>query len=162
MANGSGEITVRRMVDDDLMRVKQIDMQLFGEQRVSTWPFSFATYWDIYGPGVIFVAELDGEVVGFLAGNISDQERDQSILDLMHTIARSSRYPRVGWVDMIGILPDAQGKHVGQALVDAFQKECKNHGAPMRAVVKEADYRLTGFLERVGFKKWETATYEKE
>ncbi len=162
MANGNGDVKTRKMTDDDLMKVNQIDRLLFGEERVSTWPFSFETYWEIYGPGVIFVAELGGEVVGFIAGNISEQERNQSILDLMHTIARSSRYPKVGWIDMIGILPGFQGKHVGQALVNAFQEECKNHGAPMRAVIKEGDNRLTGFLERMGFKKWETATYEKE
>jgi len=162
MANGSGEVTVRRMVDDDLMAVKQIDRLLFGEQRVSTWPFSFETYWDIYGPGVIFVAEIDSKIVGFLAGNISEQERDQSIIELMHTVARSARYPKVGWIDMVGILPESQGKHVGQALIEAFHQECKSLGAPMRAIVKEVDARLVGFLEKVGFKKWETATYEKE
>ncbi|MFC1991800.1 GNAT family N-acetyltransferase [Chloroflexota bacterium] len=162
MANGNGDVKTRRMTDDDLMKVKQIDRILFGEQRVSTWPFSFETYWEIYGPGVIFVAELDGEVVGFIAGNISEQQRDQSILDLMHTIARSSRYPKVGWIDMVGILPEAQGKNVGRSLVNAFQEECKHHNAPMRAIVKEGDDRLTGFLERLDFKKWETVTYEKE
>ncbi|MEE8413735.1 MAG: GNAT family N-acetyltransferase [Dehalococcoidales bacterium] len=162
MANSNGDVKTRRMVDDDLMKVKQIDRLLFGEERVTTWPFSFETYWEIYGPGVIFVAELAGEVVGFIAGNISEQARDQSILDLMHTIARSARYPKIGWIDMIGILPGSQGKHVGQALVNAFQVECQQHGAPMRAIIKEGDARLTGFLERMGFKKWETVTYEKE
>jgi len=162
MAESSGAVKVRRMVDADLMKVKQIDSLIFGEERVSTWPFSFETYWEIYGPGVIYVAEIDGEVVGFIAGNIKEQEREGSILDLMYTIARTSRYPKVGWVDMIGILPESQGKHVGQALIDAFYDECKRLGATMRAIVKEGDDRLTGFLQRVGFKKWETTTYEKE
>ena len=68
MANAP--VKVRRMTHDDLMKVNQIDRQLFGEQRVPTWPFSFETYWNIYGPGVSFVAEVNGEVVGFLAGTI--------------------------------------------------------------------------------------------
>ncbi len=162
MTESSAKVKVRRMVDDDLMKVNQIDRLLFGEDRVSTWQFSFEAYWNIYGPGVNFVAELDGEVVGFLAGNIAEQERTHSLLDLMHTVGRSSRYPKIGWIDMVGILPGSQGKHVGRALVEAFQGECRNNGAPMRAIVKDEDKRLTGFLESLGFKKWTTATYEKE
>ncbi len=161
MTESSGKVKIRRMVDDDLMIVNQIDRLLFGEDRVSTWQFSFEAYWNIYGPGLNFVAEVDGEVVGFLAGNIAEQERTQSVLDLMHTIDRSSRYPKVGWIDMVGVLPGSQGKHIGQALVEAFQVECKSSGAPMRSIVKEGDERLTGFLKSLGFKKWETTTYEK-
>ncbi len=162
MTENSRKVNVRRMTDDDLMKVNQIDRLLFGDDRVSTWQFSFDSYWNIYGPGVNFVAEVDGEVIGFLAGNIAEQERTHSILDLMHTVDRSSRFPKIGWIDMVGILPSYQGMHVGQALVEAFHQECKQNGAPMRAIVKEEDKRLNGFLESVGFKKWTTATYEKE
>ncbi|MFC2014524.1 GNAT family N-acetyltransferase [Chloroflexota bacterium] len=162
MANGDGDTKIRRMTDNDLIKVKQIDRMLFGDERVSTWPFSFETYWEIYGPGVILVAEINNEVVGFVAGNITEQDRDQSILDLMYTIGRSSRYPKVGWVDMVGILPGYQGKNIGRSLINAFHDECKQHGAPMRAIVKDGDTRLTSFLTKLGFKKWETVTYEKE
>lgn len=162
MAKNRGEVKIRRMTRDDLMRVNQIDRLLSGNFRVPTWPFSFETYWDIYGQGASFVAEVDGQVVGFIAGNISTLERSNSILDLMHTRAHSSRYPKAGWIDMLGVHPDFQKKHVGQALVNAFYEECKNNGAPMRAIVKEGDDRLTAFLVRLGFKKWELMTYEKE
>ena len=162
MARSSSKVTVRRMTHDDLMKVNQIDRLLFDEQRVPTWPFSFETYWNMYGPGVNFVAELDGEIVGFLAGTITNQERSHSIVDMMHSINRTSRYPKIGWIDMIGILPDFQNKSVGRALVTAFIDECKHSDAAVRAHVKESDERLTRFLERMGFKKWETATYEKD
>lgn len=162
MANNSGEVQVRRMTHDDLIKVNQIDRLLFGDQRVPTWPFSFETYWNMYGPGVSFVAEVDGKIVGFLAGTITLQERSNSIIDMMHSVARSSRYPKIGWIDMIGILPDFQNKQVGRSLVNGFFEECKRSGASVRAHVKEGDTRLTSFLERMGFRKWETATYEKE
>lgn len=164
MAKNNSEVKVRRMAHDDLMQVNQIDRQLFGEQRVPSWPFPFDTYWNIYGPGVSFVAEINGELVGFLAGTIVQQERSQSIIDMMHSKDRTSRYPKVGYIDMIGIRPEFQNKHpsVGRALVNAFLEECKRNGAPTRATVKESDTRLTSFLERLGFKKFESVTYEKE
>lgn len=162
MAKSTGKVTIRKMTQNDLTRVNQIDRQLSGDFRVPTWPFAFETYWNIYGPGASFVAEVDGQVVGFLAGNIATLERAASVLDLMYTRARSSRFPKAGWIDMLGILPDFQRHHLGQALIEAFHQECKAIGAPMRVVVKENDDRLTKFLERMGFNKWETVTYEKE
>ncbi|MBI2979598.1 MAG: GNAT family N-acetyltransferase [Chloroflexi bacterium] len=162
MANDKREAKVRKMIDDDLERVNEIDDLLFGEKRVRTWPFSFKTYWDIYGPGVNFVAEVGGKVVGFLAGNILAQERSQSILDLMHTIGRTSRYPKIGWIDMMGILPEFQNRQIGRLLVDAFQKECQRHGAPMRAIIRGDDAGLANFLVKSGFRKWETTVYEKD
>ncbi|MEK7353644.1 MAG: GNAT family N-acetyltransferase [Chloroflexota bacterium] len=162
MARNNSAVKVRRMTHDDQMKVNQIDRLLFGEQRVPTWPFSFETYWNIYGPGVSFVAEVGGQVVGFLAGTIVQQERSHSIIDLMHSATRSSRYPRIGYIDMIGILPENQGKNVGRALIDAFYDECRLNGATVRAHVKESDETLTRFLTRMGFKKWGTVTYEKD
>lgn len=162
MARNTSEVKVRRMTPEDLTKVNQIDNLLFGDKRVPSWPFSFETYWNIYGPGVNFVAEVNGQIVGFLAGTIATQERSHSILDLMHSKSRTSRYPKIGWVDMIGILPEFQNKRVGRALVDAFYEECKRNGAAVRATVKESDTRLTSFLERMGFRRWESVTYEKE
>lgn len=162
MAKEKSKVTVRRMTNDDLTRVNQIDRQLTGEQRAPTWPFSFETYWSVYGPGLNFVAEVDGQVVGFLAGGISVAERSLSILDLMRARVRSLRYPKAGWIDMVGILPEFQGKQVGRALIDAFHQECKSNGAPMRAIVKDQDSIFSGFLEKLGFKRWETTIYEKD
>jgi ribosomal protein S18 acetylase RimI-like enzyme len=143
--------------------VNQIDRQLFGEERVPTWPFSFDTYWNIYGPGISFVAEVNGQTVGFLAGTIVQQERTQSIIEMMHDSgSRTNRHPKIGYIDMIGIKPEFQNKNVGRALVNAFIAESKANGAPVRAHVKESDDRLTKFLVKMGFKKEETATYELE
>ncbi len=162
MAKDNSAVTVRRMTHDDQTRVNQIDRQLFGEHRVPTWPFSFETYWNIYGPGISFVAEINGEVVGFLAGTIVQQERSQSIIDMMHSATRSSRYPKIGYIDMIGISTEFQNKNVGRVLVNAFTEECKHNNAAVRAHIKESDERLSKFLTKMGFKKWETATFEKD
>ena len=162
MVRNTSSVKVRRMTHDDLNEVNQIDRQLFGENRVPTWPFSFDTYWNIYGPGVSFVAEINGQIVGFLAGTIVSQERSQSVIDMMHSAQRASRYPKIGYIDMIGISKQFQGKDVGRALVNAFHEESKRSGAITRAHIKESDETLSRFLSKMGFKKWETVTYEKD
>ena len=162
MAHSNGEVNTRKMVDADLTRVNEIDKLLFDEERVPTWPFSFEEYWGIHGPGISFVAEVEGKVVGFLAGNIVQEDHSQSILNLRRAVDDFSRVEQVGWIDMIGILPEFQNRRVGRALVEAFQEECKHNNAPIRGIVKEGDERLQKFLERLGFKKWEMTTYEKD
>lgn len=162
MAKNTGEIKIRRVTPDDLPKVNDVDCAIIGDARVPTWPFSFQNYWNIFGPGVSFLAEIDGKVVGFLAGNIVPEERSNSIVDLIRTTHRPSRYPKVGWIDMIGVLPEYQKRHIGQALVEAFHQECKLNGASMRAIVIEGDKRITAFLLRLGFKKSEMTTLEKE
>ena len=161
MAKNTDAVKVRRMTLDDLRKVNRIDQLLFGEQRVPTWPFSFDTYWKMYGAGVSFVAEAGDQMVGFLAGTIVQQERSQSLIDMMHSETRSARYPKIGYIDMIGILPEFQGKSVGRALIEAFYEECKLEGAPVRTIVKESDQTLTKFLTKLGFKRRETTTFDK-
>ena len=162
MAHNNGEIKVRRMVDADLPRVNEIDRLLFGEKRVPTWPFSFENYWRIHGPRISFVAELDGEVVGFLAGSIVQEERSQSIFNLRYGIQDFSRGRQVGWIDMIGIHPEYQNRKIGRALVDAFHEECKRNNAVTRGIANEGDERLQNFLSALGFRRWEIVTYEKD
>lgn len=162
MAADKGEVKIRRMVDTDLPRVNEIDELLFGEERVPTWPFSFQAYWDVHGPGICFVAELNGEIVGFLAGNILKEARSYSIFSLRHDIGHSDKDRQVGWIDMIGILPEHQGKAVGRKLVEAFQEECKRNNAPMRGIVMDTDEKLNKFLAALDFKKWDMVIYEKD
>ncbi|GAI75375.1 unnamed protein product [marine sediment metagenome] len=79
MAQNKGDIKIRRMVENDLPRVNEIDRSLFSKGRVTTWPFSFENYWEVYHPKLRFVAELKGEVVGFLVGVIGKEERSRSM-----------------------------------------------------------------------------------
>jgi len=47
--------------------VSDVDRSIYGKGRVTTWPYSFDAYWRIYGPSIVYVAELNGKVSGFLA-----------------------------------------------------------------------------------------------
>jgi ribosomal protein S18 acetylase RimI-like enzyme len=162
MAVKKGDIKVRRMVDADMPQVNAIDRLLFGKERVPTWPFSFESYWALYHPELSFVAEVGGRVVGFIAGNLVEEEHSQSILSLRRTIDRPSRHRKVGWVDMIGIDPSYQHMGIGRGLVEAFDEECKRSDAVMRGIAREGDERLRNFLASIGFKRSDLVVYERD
>ncbi|MBI2852577.1 MAG: GNAT family N-acetyltransferase [Chloroflexi bacterium] len=162
MVRRSGEVKVRKMEEADLPRVNYIDGLLFGENRVTTWPFSFGVYWAVHNPKLSFVAEADGQVVGFVVGNISQEEHSQSIIRLMQTADMPISRKKTGWIDMIGVSPEYQRKGVGRMLVEAFYGECKRNNAIMRGVAKDKDQRLQKFLTDMGFKKSDVSIYEKK
>ena len=161
MAKDKGNAQIREMVETDLARVYAIDQLLFGKERTPTWPFSFESYWNVYRPEIRFVAELGDEIVGFAVGNIVEEEHNQSVTSLRHTVSDFNRHRWIGWIDMIGINPAYQHRGIGRGLVDAFHAECKRRDAVMRSVARESDDRLKSFLEAMGFRKWDIATYEK-
>ena len=152
---------IREMAETDLAKVYAMDQLLFGKERTPTWPFSFESYYRVYHPEIRFVAELGDEIVGFIVGNIVEEEHNQSVTSLRHTLSDFNRHRWIAWIDMLGINPAYQGKGIGRGLVDAFHEKAKSRSAVMRAVSRESDDRLMSFLEAMGFKKWDVATYEK-
>jgi len=162
MAGEKADVKIRRMVEADLPRVNEIDRLLFGQERVSTWPFSFESYWALYHPELSFVAETEGMVVGFIVGTVVEEQHSQSVLRLRHTIAPPSQHRKVGWIDMIGIDPGYQRMEIGRGLGEAFYEECRRSAAVIRLIVRESDGRLRNFLASVGFKSSNLVIYERE
>ncbi|MFC1984457.1 GNAT family N-acetyltransferase [Chloroflexota bacterium] len=161
MTQNEKGIKIRKMVEDDLPRVNAIDRSLFSEGRVTTWPFPIDAYLEVYHPKLSFVAELEGELVGFLMGVIKKEERSRSIFSQVHRVTPASRGRRVGWIDMVGIRHKHWHKGVARALVEAFQNECKRKNAIMRINVRYKDKDLKEFLVALGFKRWGIITYQK-
>jgi len=162
MAQNKGDIKIRRMVEEDLPRVNEIDRSLFSKGRVTTWPFPINAYLEVYRPKLRFVAELKGEVVGFLVGTIGKEERSRSMFSHTFRVGPLYRGNQVGWIDMIGIREDCWHRGIGRSLVEAFQDECKRKNARMRINVRDNDKELEKFLVGCGFVKSEIATYRKQ
>ena len=155
-------IKVRRMIDSDLPLVNDIDQALVPPKRATTWPFSFEHYWSVFHPELAYIAELNGEVVGFIAGYIKPVEGIQSILrraDMQ--VLPPTRLDSVGWLEIIGVAPKGQYKGVGRQLVEAFTSECEKRGAVVNCLVRKGDDFLTEFYSNLGFKPWETVVYYK-
>lgn len=156
-------IKVRKMHKNDLAKINAVDNSLRGRNRVTTWPFSFDTYWRIYEPEICYVAELDGEVAGFVAGFIESEERSTYLINQPRTVATPVKdNPSVGWIEMMGVHADYWGKGIGLALIDAFTEECRNKGAMMRIVVRDDDEALKSFLIGRGFNRSIFVSYTKD
>ena len=160
MTDSKSEVKVRKMVAADLPRVNEIDRGLKGGGRVTTWPFSFESYWSVYEPEYTYVAEINDEVVGFLVGYIKPMEGTHTILRRadMQVIPRT-RHQMVGWIEMMGVPIEWQGKGVGRALVDTFDKECQKYDALISSLVRMDDKTLADFYKGIGFRPWETVVY---
>lgn len=155
------EITVRKMTKSDLAKINAVDNSLRGKKRVTTWPFTFDTYWRIYEPELGFVAEINNEVVGVVAGVIETEERSKYLISQPRTTKHPGQAsPKIGWIEMMGVHSDHWGKGVGQALMDAFTAECKKNKAATRIIVRDDDENLKRFLVERGFNKSEFVSYE--
>ncbi len=162
MTQNEGDIKIRRMVESDLAQVNEVDRLLFRKSRVTTWPFSFENYWKTYHPKLSFVAEQKGEVVGFLAGVIGKEQRDQAIVSRTFRAGGLYRGREVGWIDMLGIREDCWHRGIGRSLVEAFENECRRKNARIRINVRDNDKELKEFLVGLGFAKSEIDMYRKE
>ena len=159
----SPNITVRKMKKSDLAKINAVDNSLRGRNRVTTWPFSFDTYWRIYEPEICYVAELNGQVAGFIAGVIEKEERSKFLINQPRSVASpADDSPRVGWIEMMGVHADHWGRGVGLALIDAFTEECRKRNAMMRIVVRDDDEALKSFLIGRGFNRSIFVSYNKD
>ena len=139
-------VTIRRMTDEDVSRVNEISHSLFGKERVSTWPQAVEAHWKHHRPTLNFIAEQDGQVIGFLLGSIRRARR---------------MVPLAGWIDIMGIHPDYQRKGIGRRLVEAFSEECKKSSAAISVAIKKNDKPLKKFFNKMGFRDSDLVTLEK-
>ncbi len=159
----SPKITVRKMKKSDLAKINAVDNSLRGRNRVTTWPFSFDLYWRIYEPEICYVAELNGDVAGFIAGVIEHEERSNFLINQPRSVASPiNDSPTVGWIEMMGVHADHWGKGIGLALMDAFTEECRKSNAMMRIVIRDDDEALKSFLIGRGFNRSIFVTYNKD
>jgi len=134
------------MTKDDLAQIIEIDKKITGRERTSTWPQKVSSHFETYDLALCFVAEVEGRVRGFILGNI-----------------RGAEYglPLGGWIDIMGIDPEYQGRGIGRMLADAFTEECRFRGIKARVMTRASDERLQKFMLRLGFKRGELINFDK-
>ncbi len=131
-------VSVRNILDGDMAVMIAIDKRITGKDRTRSWPQKVSSHSKTYYPPLSFVAEKDGKVIGFIIGTIMGAEY---------------ALPLSGWINIIGVDPDFQGKGVGRLLMRAFILACHRRGIKCRLMVHEEDNRLRQMLESMGFKK---------
>jgi len=147
MRGDESEIKIRRMVDEDIPKVKVIDRSLSGQQRAISWQVEADVEAEVYRPALSFVAELNGVTVGFLLGDI-----------------RGVKYGKdmKWWIDMMGVHPKYQHLSVGRRLVEAFCGVCEQNKVDVQGLLREDDEQMKKFFSMLDFRKGNMVNFVKE
>ena len=147
MQGNESKLKIRRMLDEDIPKVKVIDRSLSGPQRAISWQVEADVEAEVYRPALSFVAELNGVAVGFLLGDI-----------------RGVKYGKdmKGWIDMIGVHPQYQHLGIGRRLVETFCEVCEQNKVEVQVILREDDEQLKGFFSMLDFCRGNMVNFVKE
>jgi ribosomal protein S18 acetylase RimI-like enzyme len=125
------------MAASDLDQIIDIDFKVLGKPRPDYWQMQL----ELLGkrPQVSFlVAELEGQVVGFIIGGVSRWEYGVP--------------ENVGWIDTIGVNPEYQRKGIAKILFAEMTNNLKKVGVDtIHTFVTRRDWRLLKFFNSLGF-----------
>ncbi|MBU2552707.1 MAG: GNAT family N-acetyltransferase [Proteobacteria bacterium] len=132
------EVKVRVIRYEDLDDIIDIDAKVLGQTRPEYW--SMKVELAEKRSMASLVAEVDGQVVGFILGDASGWE-----YGVPETI---------GWIDTIGVLPQFQQKGVARALMTEMVSNLKKVGVEkIYTMVDWRSWDLLKFFSSLGFEK---------
>ena len=140
-----GNIRIRPMEPEDISATLAIDRKITGVRRAITYTDLITG--DLGGVlGLSFVAEVRGEVVGFV-------------------VARHSYVGAIGeagLIHVLGVDPDYWQQGIATKLVHALLERCKSKGLKtVRTLLNERDNQLQGFFKHMGFRRGQLIDYTK-
>jgi ribosomal protein S18 acetylase RimI-like enzyme len=134
------------MEPEDIDNVLAIDSKITGVRRA-------ATYTDlIIGdlgkiPDLSFVAEVNGEVQGFL---------------LARRAYLGEPFTEVGLIQILGVDPDYWRQGIATGLINALVETCRDKKLnAVRIMVDERDSQLQNLFQRSGFRRGKAIDYTK-
>lgn len=131
------DVQIRLLDTIDIGAVTSIDEKITGRYHPEEWERRIG-YYLRRDPDAALVAEIDGEVVGFMLGEIRSGE-----FGLMEP---------TGWIEVLGVDPDRQGGQIGRRLATALLEHFKTEGArSVRTLVDETMDDISGFFASLGF-----------
>jgi predicted N-acetyltransferase YhbS len=139
-------VKIRGLKAEDLDAIVKIDEKFLGENRKDYWERRLQSMND-KSSQVSLVAEVEGEVVGFILGDVSGWE-----FGVPETI---------GWMDTIGVEPGYQKKGVATALAHELIKNLKAIGVKtIYTLVSWNDWDLLQFFHAMGFTRGDLINLE--
>jgi ribosomal protein S18 acetylase RimI-like enzyme len=137
MSVASEAPTVRSLSELDLDGIVRIAEKTRGRYEPDLWE-DRVTYYLRRAPEGSLVAEVDGEVVGFMLGDVRSGE---------FGIEEKS-----GWIEVLGVDPDSSGRGVGRALAEEMLARYRKAGvATVRTMVDDSMPEVEAFFTRLGF-----------
>ena len=140
-----GKLKVRVMRYDDLEAMVEIDAKVLGKVRRDYWQIKV----ELAGQRALasLVAEMDGQVVGFILGDSSGWE---------YGVPDS-----VGWIETIGVHPDYQKQGVARSLMREMVTNLRKVGVEkIYTLVDWRSWDVLKFFATMGFRKGEMINLE--
>jgi ribosomal protein S18 acetylase RimI-like enzyme len=144
---GESRVRVRPMESMDIDRVLSIDSKITGVRRA-------ATYTDlIIGdlgkvPDLSFVAEVNGEVQGFL---------------LARRAYVGEPFSEEAMIHILGVEPDYQRHGIATQMVNALVETCQEKKLnAVRIMIDESDDQLKSLFQHLGFQRGKLVDYTKK
>ena len=139
-------VTIRALKTEDLDAIVEIDKRVLGEDRKNYWERKLKLT-NSKSSQVSLVAEVEGEVVGFILGDVSGWE-----FGVPETI---------GWMDTIGVDPAYQKRGIAKALAHELIKNLKEIGVrTIYTLVSWDDWDLLQFFHAMGFTRGDMINLE--
>ncbi len=121
----------------DIGVVTDIDEKITGKYRPDEWERRIA-YYLRRDPDAALVAEIDGDVVGFMLGEVRSGEFGLE--------------EPTGWIEVLGVDPERRGGAIGRRLAEALLDHFRTKGATsVRTLVDETMGDVSGFFISLGF-----------
>ncbi|MGA7104303.1 MAG: GNAT family N-acetyltransferase [Candidatus Deferrimicrobiaceae bacterium] len=140
-------VTVRRMRTQDAEAVLRINEKITGTPHEAQWESKIIDHLSSHPLGCL-VAEAEGKVVGFILGDIRGWE---------------FAIPKSGWIEIVGVDPEYQGKGVARALIEKLHVYFRNHNVErVMTMVNWNEGGLVSFFRTLGFERSEFIILEKE
>jgi ribosomal protein S18 acetylase RimI-like enzyme len=141
LVSGSTESTdglhIRPIGDIDITPIVGIDEKISGRYRPEVWERQIGYYLRRDPEGSV-VAELAGEVVGFMLGEVRSVEFGLE--------------EPTGWIEVLGVDPAHRGKAIGRQMAEALLAHFRELGAhSVRTLVDEGAEELRAFFASLGF-----------
>jgi ribosomal protein S18 acetylase RimI-like enzyme len=132
------QMNIRPLTLSDLDAIVEIDRKVLGKPRQDFWKKRMELMNATRYPHSCLVAELEGEVIGFILGEVSGWE-----FGVPDTI---------GWINTIGVDPAYQHRGVAKRLGEEFIKNVKAIGVSLvYTLVNWNDWDLLKFFRAMGF-----------
>ena len=131
------DVQIRVLDTVDIGAVTDIDEKITGRYRPDDWERRIG-YYLRRDPDAALVAEIDGDVAGFMLGEVRSGEFGLE--------------EPTGWIEVLGVDPERQGAKVGRRLAAALLDHFKSQGATtVRTLVDETMGDVAGFFGSLGF-----------
>ena len=146
------EIIIRKATIEDLKHIQELNNDLFKLEKanydstlIDNWPLSKYGenyFTDLINNHYVIVAILNNEIVGYLAGSISEKGSYEEI--------------QYGELNNMFINENIRGYGIGKKLIDSFKNYCKNNNIDnikVTASFKNKD--AINFYKKCGFNEFD-------